>query len=170
MLNFSYQGGNGPGRRAASALVLALIHQSAWNRNSRKSGSLIGPELIHVLGSLCTTTTCRLAHPAWWASEAILTPVRARSMQDPANELRRIPLPKLFGKSEWVPHRSCESDQEGFKEPRSTASCGRRSVIEKPSAIFQTVSPRTRVNKLFSPLDRPHLHAPAGAGGQGWPS
>src|SRR5918994_7889647 len=33
-------------------------------------------------------------------------------------ELRRIHLPRLFGKSEWVPHRSYESDQEGFKEPR----------------------------------------------------
>jgi hypothetical protein len=33
-----------------------------------------------------------LAHAAWWASEAILTPLRARSMHDPANELPRIPL------------------------------------------------------------------------------
>src|SRR5215212_7838690 len=36
-----------------------LIHRSAWKGNSQKSGYLIGPELIHVLGSLCTTTTCR---------------------------------------------------------------------------------------------------------------
>src|SRR5215212_1072362 len=41
-----------------SALPLALIHTSAWKGNSRKSGYLIGPVLIHVLGSFCITTTC----------------------------------------------------------------------------------------------------------------
>src|SRR5215216_2444204 len=31
-------------------------------------------------------------HSAWWASEAILTALSGRNMQDPASELRRIPL------------------------------------------------------------------------------
>src|SRR5215217_6840476 len=43
-----------------------------------------------------------IAHASWWASESILAPLRARSMQDPANELPRIPLPKLFGKASGV--------------------------------------------------------------------
>ena len=33
-------------------------------------------------------------HSAWWASEAILTALRGRNMQDPASELRRTPLPR----------------------------------------------------------------------------
>src|SRR5829696_4063732 len=31
----------------------------SWKVASEKSGNLIGPGLIHVLGSLCSTTTCR---------------------------------------------------------------------------------------------------------------
>src|SRR5215216_2275857 len=68
-------------------------------------------------------------------------------MHDPASELRRILLPKLFGNSQWIPNRGSESGQEGSKESRSAASWRHRRVLEMPSAIFQTVSPRTRVNK-----------------------
>src|SRR5215218_6888440 len=42
-----------------AASPLTLIHRSAWWKvHSEKSGHLRGPGLIHVLGSLCTTTTC----------------------------------------------------------------------------------------------------------------
>src|ERR671910_3221604 len=62
-------------------------------------------------------------------------------------ELRRIHLPKLFGNSEWVPNGGSETGQDGSKESRSADFCCRRSALETPSAIFQTVSPRTPVNK-----------------------
>src|SRR5215218_9434995 len=62
-------------------------------------------------------------------------------------QLRRTYLPKLFGKSGWVPNRSSESGQEGSKESRSAISLAARSTAETPLAIFQTVSPRTRVNR-----------------------
>jgi hypothetical protein len=68
-------------------------------------------------------------------------------MHDPAFEFRRIPLPKLFGNSEWVPNRGYESAQKESRESRSAACWCQRSVLETPSAIFQTVSPRTWVNK-----------------------
>src|SRR5215216_1276409 len=35
-----------------------------------------------------------------------------------------------------------ESDHKGSKESQWAASCRRRSTVEKPSAIFQTVSER----------------------------
>src|SRR5215208_4112759 len=54
---------------------------------------------------------------------------------------------KLFGKSEWVPNRGSESGQEESKESRSVASWRQRIALVTPSAIFQTVSPRTPVNK-----------------------
>src|SRR5215217_6367244 len=57
-------------------------------------------------------------------------------------QLRRIPLPKLFGNSQWIPNRGSESGQEGSKESRSAASWRHRRVLDMPSAIFQTVSPR----------------------------
>jgi hypothetical protein len=63
------------------------------------------------------------------------------------NELRRKVLPKLFGNSEWVPNGGSESGQDGSKESRSADFCCRRSALETPSAVFQTVSPRTPVNK-----------------------
>src|SRR5215218_4303231 len=55
-------------------------------------------------------------------------------------QLRRTYLPKLFGKSGWVPNRSSESGQEGSKESRSAISLAPRSTAETPLAIFQTVS------------------------------
>jgi hypothetical protein len=42
------------------------MHPSAWKDHSTKSGYLIGPGLIHVLGSLCTTTTCSPPTPREW--------------------------------------------------------------------------------------------------------
>src|SRR5215217_1000220 len=51
-----------------------------------------GPRLIHVLRSLCSTTTCRSPHVAGVASETILAPLGWRSMHDPASELRTVPL------------------------------------------------------------------------------
>src|SRR5215217_4708367 len=53
-----------------------------------------GARLIHVLGSLCTITTCRSPHVAGVASETILAPLGGHSMHDPASELRRIPIPR----------------------------------------------------------------------------
>src|SRR5215210_4713877 len=63
-------------------------------------------------------------------------------------ELRRIHLPKLFGKSERVSSRVPEDLQEGPKGSRSAASWRQKPTLERPPAIFQTVSPRTPpVNK-----------------------
>ena len=67
--------------------------------------------------------------------------------EPPQSEVPRINLPKLFGKSDQVPNQDSGGRQEGVKELRSAASCRQRSKVEKPSAIFQTVSPRTPVNK-----------------------
>jgi hypothetical protein len=67
-------------------------------------------------------------------------------MQDPGCELRRIPLPKLFGNSEWAPNRGSESGQEGSKESQFGRFLLPERRAETPSAIFQTVSPRTPVN------------------------
>src|SRR5215208_898644 len=61
-------------------------------------------------------------------------------MQDAVYRLRRMHLPKLFGKSEWVPNRDYESGQDGSKESRSADSWRQRCALETPSAIFQTVS------------------------------
>ena len=47
---------------------------------------------------------------------------------------------KLFGNSEWVPNRGYESGQDGSKESLSADSWHQRSALERPSAIFQTVS------------------------------
>src|SRR3954465_15105084 len=47
---------------------------------------------------------------------------------------------RLFGNSEWVTNRGCESGQDGSKESLSAASYRQTSVLETPSAIFQTVS------------------------------
>src|SRR5215212_6713282 len=54
---------------------------------------------------------------------------------------------KLFGKSGGGAGQGSESSQEGSKEPRSVASCRQISPVERPSAIFQTVSLRGWVNK-----------------------
>jgi hypothetical protein len=71
-------------------------------------------------------------------------------MQDCRYELRRIPLPKLFGNSEWAPNRGSESGQEGSKESQFGRFLLPERRAETPSAIFQTVSPRTPVNKKRS--------------------
>jgi hypothetical protein len=42
-----------------------------------------------------------------------------------------------------------EGGHEGSKGHRSTACCHQRSPVQKPQAIFQTVSPRTSVNSVF---------------------
>ena len=38
-------------------------------------------------------------------------------MHDPASELRRIPLPKLFGNSELIPNRGYEAAKRGQRSP-----------------------------------------------------
>jgi hypothetical protein len=38
-------------------------------------------------------------------------------MHDPANGLRRIPLPKLFGNSEWVPNEAPKAAKRGRRSP-----------------------------------------------------
>src|SRR5918995_6532078 len=70
-----------------------------------------------------------LAHAAWWAQEAILTPLRGRSMQDPANELRRIPLPRR-----WVNRRRCARRGPGCTEdprPSSSSALGENCFLER---------------------------------------
>ena len=55
----------------------------------------------------------------------------------------RQSLERLFGNSEWVTNRGCESGQDGPKESISAASYRQTSALETPSAIFQTVSRET---------------------------
>ena len=71
---------------------------------------------------------------------------RDGDMRDRGCEFRRMNLPKLFGKAKRTSNRDSEGRQEGANEPRSAASWRRKRSVEKPSALFQTVSPRTRVN------------------------
>src|SRR5215216_5573021 len=68
--------------------------------------------------------------------------------------LENMPRPlftQLRGETVWKfgidPESGLRSGQEGSKKSRSAASWRQRRVLETPSAIFQTVSPRTRVNK-----------------------
>jgi hypothetical protein len=49
---------------------------------------------MRVLKSLSRPLHVDLPDAAWWASEAIVAPLRWRSMHNPANELLRIPLPR----------------------------------------------------------------------------
>src|SRR5215203_7317607 len=74
-------------------------------------------------------------------------PVLLRTPSTHEVQLRRIHLPKLFGKSGWAPKEGFRRRTKGSKQSRSVASWRRRSTVERPSAIFQTVSPRTPVNK-----------------------
>jgi hypothetical protein len=62
-------------------------------------------------------------------------------------EVRRLTLPKLFGKSERVPNRVPEGVQEGTNKTRSAASWRQRPTLEKPLAIFQHVSLGSTVNR-----------------------
>jgi hypothetical protein len=66
--------------------------------------------------------------------------------------LPRITLPKLFGNSGMVPNRGSESGQEGSEESRFGRLLSQERRAGTPAAIFQTVSPRNRVNR---PKTRP---------------
>src|SRR5215212_4165363 len=70
------------------------IQPSAWKGCSEKSGCLIGAGLIHIPGSLCTTTTCSPPRLSRGAPEAVLAAFGRRYTQDPGCELRRITLPR----------------------------------------------------------------------------
>jgi hypothetical protein len=85
-----------------------------------------------------------VSHEVMIAPEA---PDRTSVMEDAGYEFPRIPPSKLFGKSEWVPNHGYESGQDGSKESRSADSWRQRSALETPSAIYQTFSPGTSVNK-----------------------
>src|SRR5215203_3221308 len=67
-------------------------------------------------------------------------PVLLRTPSTHEVQLRRIHLPKLFGKSGWAPKEGFRRRTKGSKQSRSVASWRRRSTVERPSAIFQTVS------------------------------
>src|SRR5215218_265726 len=79
-------------------------------------------------------------HSASDRSVGYLFLMRARVAKYPPRTTFHTASEKLFGKSEWVPNRGSESGQKGSKESRSAASCGQRSVLQRASAIFQTVS------------------------------
>src|SRR5215213_11274880 len=71
---------------------------------------------------------------------------------------REFYFEKLFGKSGGGAGQGSESSQEGSKEPRSVASCRQISPVERPSAIFQTVS---RNPYSISYAERPADHCSA---------
>jgi hypothetical protein len=62
-----------PGLVAAPALLNALIHRSAWKGYSEKFGCLLEPRFIHILASLCATTTCSVASYASRCRECAIT-------------------------------------------------------------------------------------------------
>jgi hypothetical protein len=71
------------------------------------SGAGIAPVEVHPIGAGLLFTSWDLyappqhvvpSHAAWVASEAILASLGGRSMHDPASELRRIPLLRLYEK------------------------------------------------------------------------
>jgi hypothetical protein len=57
------------------------------------------------------------------------------------------PFRKCLENREKPRNGGSEGAQEGPKKPRPAASWRRRSVLERPWAISQTVSPRTPVNR-----------------------
>src|SRR3954454_1841092 len=70
-----------------------------------------------------------------------------REAHTPEAQLPRRPPLKLFGKSDWVSNWDSEGRQEGTKEARLATFRCQRTTLEKPSAIFQTVSLGNPVNR-----------------------
>src|SRR5215213_3890040 len=78
-----------------SSLTVATAHRRSNNeRRCKKFGCLIGAGLIHIPGSLCTTTTSSPPRVSRGAPEAVLAAFGRRYMQDPGCELLRIFLPR----------------------------------------------------------------------------
>ena len=71
--------------------------------------------------------------------------------EPPTPELPRIPLLKLFGNSEWVTTRGCESGQEGPKESRFASPYRQTSALETPSAKEKVRSTTHRRGKVTYP-------------------
>src|SRR5215211_9249690 len=62
------------------------------------------------------------------------------------DELRRIPLPRLSDKSGLAPNWWPRACKNGAKKPCLAMLGPRDARSRRPSAIYQTVSPRTWVN------------------------
>jgi hypothetical protein len=82
-----------------SGWTLPLLSAARFTRASRtllfpKSGYLIVPGLIHVLEPLCDTTICIPLPRGGSDLRRYSSLLRGRPMQDPANDLRRISLPR----------------------------------------------------------------------------
>jgi hypothetical protein len=82
-----------------SGWTLPLLSAARFTRASRtllfpKSGYLIVPGLIHVLEPLCDTTICIPLPRGGSDLRRYSSPLRGRPMQDPAIDLRRMPLPR----------------------------------------------------------------------------
>jgi hypothetical protein len=71
---------------------LTPIDRRSWKGIAGKSRHLIVPELIHILESLCTTTTCSSRSRAMRGPRS--HPRGSRAVQNTESELRRIPLPR----------------------------------------------------------------------------
>jgi hypothetical protein len=50
------------------------MHPTSWKGNSEKFGRLLEPHSIHILASLCTTTTCSVASYAYRRRECAVAP------------------------------------------------------------------------------------------------
>jgi hypothetical protein len=111
-------------------------------RRGHTSGNY-SPYLTQLFLALSETTTGTWTPPLYVWYVASVPSVHLTLRGPGPCELLRIPLPKLFEKSKWVPNRDSEGRQKGTKEARSAASCRQKRTIETPSAISQTVSPET---------------------------
>src|ERR687890_2200041 len=98
-------------------------------------------------GFLCGGTRCGAVCLAPGRATSHEPAPAGRSMQDAENGLRRIYLPKLFGKWSKVA-RSRFFDVEDRPIGTASTSLGHfRDPDPVASSIFQTVSPRTPANR-----------------------
>jgi hypothetical protein len=141
--------------------LLFSIHRSAWKVDTPKSGYLIGQGLIHVLGSLCSTTICSPSHAARVASEGILAPLGRRSMHDPANGLARIHLLETVLQidcgSRFGPLRSgssaCYSGKPAQHNPAHGPQYHRHPILRQPLVVFR--QPPSVAEPREGPLHHP---------------
>jgi hypothetical protein len=73
-------------------LVAKVVVALVWGLVS--SYPINPPKLIHALGSLCSTTTCRFSIRRVAGLRRLPRGSHGESMQYPASELRRITLPR----------------------------------------------------------------------------
>jgi hypothetical protein len=84
------------------------------------------PAFIHLFASVYAATRCSVDFYAYEVVRHLLPQLYDRVMQDPANEFRRIPIPRTRlnkgmkeGRSAWPRPRCSPGDQLAVQIPRS---------------------------------------------------